>query len=142
MERILLVHPNAIAADELAFVLQHSGFQVATADDEHQALTEISRKEPDVIIMAEALAKQNGDEPCIRLRERCKASIIILGQHREEGVGIHFLNSGADAYIPSPLNLRLLLARIHSLIRCYAVKSGDRLHSIRESGVLHQEVTK
>jgi len=56
MERILLIHSNPKAADELSFVLQHSGFQVVTAISEHQALAEIHRTEPDVIVMAETLS--------------------------------------------------------------------------------------
>ncbi|MBA7502803.1 Transcriptional regulatory protein WalR [subsurface metagenome] len=113
-DKILLIHPNP---DELTFALQHLGFQVVTAVDDHQALAEIRRKEPVVIVMAEALAKSNSDEPFMRIRQRSKAPIIILGQHRKERAGIHFLEAGADAYVPSPLNVRLLLARVHSLLR-------------------------
>ncbi len=117
MHRILLIHPDPIAANNLTFVLQHSGFRVVIAVDADQALAEISRTEPNVIVMAEALAEINGDELCMRIREIREAPIIILGQHRKERAGIHFLESGADAYVPSPLNVRLLLARVHSLLR-------------------------
>lgn len=97
MDRILLIHPKP---DGLTFLLQHSGFQVVTAADEHQALAEISRTKPSVIVMAEALAKRNGDELCMQIRERYGTSIIILGEDKEERVGIHFLESGADVYLP------------------------------------------
>jgi len=119
MDRILLIHPDPKATDKLTFLLQHSGFQVPTAVDADQALAEISRTEPDVIVMAEAIANkgQNGDEPCIRIRQRCQTPIIILGQDEHESAGVHFLNSGADTYIPSPLNPRLLLAWARSLLR-------------------------
>ncbi len=117
MDRILLIHPHLQAADRLTFVLQHSGFQVVTADDGQQALAEIRRKEPDVIIMAEALAEMNGDKPCKQIREICKAPIIILGKDKEERAGIHFLESGADVYMTHPFNLILLLAWVRSLLR-------------------------
>jgi len=117
MDRILLIHPDPKATDELTFLLQHSGFQVPTAVDADQALAEISRTEPDVIVMAEAIARINGDEPCIRIRKRRQTPIIILGQDEQEQAGIHFLQSGADTYIPSPLKPRLLLAWISSLLR-------------------------
>lgn len=114
MDRILLIHPRP---DKLTSALQDSGFQVVTAAGEPQAVAEINRTEPDVIVMVEALAKQNGDKPCIRIRERCKIPIIILGEDVEERAGIHFLESGADVYMVQPFNLRLLLAWIHSLLR-------------------------
>lgn len=119
MDRILLVHPDPKARDQLTSLLQHSGFQVLTADDADQALAEISRREPDVIVMAERLANNahDGDEPCLRIRQRCKAPIIILGEQKQERAGIRFLEAGADTYIPSPLSPRLLLAWIRSLLR-------------------------
>jgi len=117
VDRILLIHSDPKAADGLTSVLQDSGFGVVTAADEHEALAEINRTEPDVIVMAEALAKMNGDKPCVRIRQICEAPIIILGEYKEGIVGIHFLESGADVYMTQPFNLRLLLAWIHSLLR-------------------------
>lgn len=116
MDGILLIHPNPKTITELTSALEH-GFQVVTAVDGQQALAEIPRTKPEVIVIAEALAKMNGDELCMRIREICEAPIIILGEHRKERAGIHFLESGADAYVASPLNVRLLLARVHSLLR-------------------------
>lgn len=116
MDRILLIHSDPKAADELTFALQVSGFQVVTAD-EHQVFAEINRTEPDVIVIAEALAKMNGDKPCMQIRQICEAPIIILGEYKEGIAGIHFLESGADVYMTQPLNSALLLAWIRSLLR-------------------------
>lgn len=110
MDTILLVHSDPKATGELTFLLQHSGFQVLTAVDAGQALVEISAGQPDVIVMLEALAKINGDQPCMRIRGICKAPFIILGEDEQEWAGIHFLNCGGDTYIPSPVDPRLLLA--------------------------------
>jgi len=116
MERILLIHSNPEAVDELTSLLQHSGFQVVTAVDGQQALAEIPRTKPDLIVMAESSHKSSGDEVCIRIREICEAPIIILGEHRKERAGIHFLESGADAYFSSLVSPKLLLAWVHSLL--------------------------
>lgn len=117
MDRILLIHPDPTTRHELTFLLQHWGFQVLTATDAAQALAEIARTQPDVILMGEGVARTNGDEPCIRIREIYQAPIIILGQEEQERAGIHFLEAGGDVYLPSPLNQRLLLAWIASLLR-------------------------
>ena len=90
---------------------------MATALDADQALADIPGTQPDVIGMAEAVAKANGDEPLMRIRQRCKAPIIILGEDKEERAGVHFLGSGADVYMAQPLNLTLLLASVRSLLR-------------------------
>jgi DNA-binding response OmpR family regulator len=117
MERILLIHSDLVLRDELAFTLQHLGFQVVGASGGQQALTEVYSGHLDLIIVAESSHRLNGDELCVRLRQICQAPIIILGQGSKEISGIDFIEMGADAYLATPLNLRELLARIRSLLR-------------------------
>jgi DNA-binding response OmpR family regulator len=117
MEKILLVCPDLAMTDNLDFVLQHSGFRIINAAGSGQALAEIDRNAPDLILMRESSRRLNGDELCIRIRELSDVPIIVLGQEPEEAAGVEFLEMGADAYLPSPLILRELLARVRSLLR-------------------------
>jgi len=119
MERILLVHSDPRVSDELTFLLQHSGFLVVGTSGGQQALAEIRRRQPDLIVMAEGSHRLTGDEVCILIRELCQAPIIVLGQDHDEAAGIYFLEIGADVYLSSPLNFRELLARVRSLLRRY-----------------------
>ena len=119
MEKILLVHSDPRVSDDLTFALQHSGFRVVGTSDGWQALVEVYRRQPDLIVMAENSHRFNGDELCVRIRELCQAPIIVLGQDHDETAGIYFLEIGADVYLSSPLNFRELLARVRSLLRRY-----------------------
>ena len=123
MQKILLIHPDLAMRDELTFILQHSGFQVVSASEGGQALAEIDRRRPDLILMAEGSHRWNGDELCIRVREISDAPIVVLGQDEWEAAGVEFLEMGADAYLTSPLNARELLARVRSLLRRYEMQS-------------------
>ena len=117
MDKILVVCPDLAMTDNLAFVLQHSGFETVNAAGSRQALTEITGSTPDLVVMRENSHRLNGDELCIRIRELSDVPIIVLGQEEEEAAGVEFLEMGADAYLPSPLSFRELLARIRSLLR-------------------------
>jgi len=117
MDKILLVCPDLTMTDNLTFLLQHSGFQTVNVASSMQALAEVNRSSPDLILMRENSHRLNGDELCIRIRELSDAPIIVLGQEQEEAAGVEFLEMGADAYLPTPLHYRELLARVRSLLR-------------------------
>ena len=117
MEKILVVCPDLTMTDNLTFLLQHSGFQTVNVAGSMQALAEVNRSSPDLILMRENSRRLNGDELCIRIRELSDAPIIVLGQEQEEAAGVEFLEMGADAYLTTPLRFRELLARVRSLLR-------------------------
>ena len=117
MKRILLVTDDFVLTEELTFFLRHSGFQVATAIESREVIAEMNRGSPDLIVIHENNHKLNGDDLCIRMRELSDVPIIVLGQEQEEAAGVEFLEMGADAYLPSPLSFRELLARVRSLLR-------------------------
>ena len=117
MDKILVVCPDLTMTDNLTFLLQHSGFQTVNVAGSMQALAEVNRSSPDLILMREKSRRLNGDELCIRIRELSNAPIIVLGQEQEEAAGVEFLEMGADAYLPTPLHFRELLARVRSLLR-------------------------
>ncbi len=141
MNKILLIHTDMEVRDNLTFALQHSGFQVVTATEGQQALDQIGRCHPALILMAEEMGRLNDNELCIDIRQLRHIPIIILGRDKEEAAGIDLLEMGADAYLTYPLNLRELLAWIHSLLHRHSEKAGEKSHSAREGEVLHQEVT-
>lgn len=113
----MLICPDLAMTDNLTFVLQHSGFGVVNAFGSKQALAEMDRSSPDLIVIRENSRRLNGDELCIRIRELSDVPIIVLGQEQKESAGVEFLEMGADAYLTSPLILRELVARVRSLLR-------------------------
>jgi len=117
MKRILLVCPDTAMTAELTFFFQHSGFQVDSVIESMQAMVEMDRRTPDVIVMREGSRRVNGDELCIRIRESSSVPIIVLGNGREQLAGVEMLEMGADAYLTSPLDPRELLARIRAVLR-------------------------
>ena len=117
LQLILLVNPDVTMAGELAFALQHLGFKVVSTVEARQALAEISRRPPDVIIMDEGNCGSNGDGLCHRFKEVCEAPIIITGRDQREIDGLDLLKMGANAYLPSPLRMNELLSRVRALLR-------------------------
>jgi len=125
VEKILVVCPELAMTDNLIFLLQHSGFQTVNVAGSMQALAEVNRSSPDLILMRENSRRLNGDELCIRIRELSDVPIIVLGQEQDEAAGVEFLEMGADVYLPTPLHFRELLARVRSLLRRTRTSSSN-----------------
>ncbi len=117
MQEILVIHPDLVMRENLVFILQHSGFRAVGVAEGQQALAEINRSCPDLIVMSAGAHGLNGNELWVLIREACQVPIVILGNDKEEAAAVDLLEMGADAYLTFPLNLRELLARVHSLLR-------------------------
>jgi len=117
LRRILLLDPDSRRSSALAFLLRHMGFIVDTDADGLGEPAGFRRTMPDLVVVAEY---------CPTLRDRMAARLafqlfdkvpkMVLGEEPEEVAGIPYLEVGADAYVPSPLNVREVLARVNSLL--------------------------
>jgi len=117
MARILVVHPDEDVREEVVFTLEEVGFEVISATGGLESLDETYDSYLDLIVLAEHLPLINADLPYLRIRQASNVPIIILGEDSREWAGVDFLESGADVYMTHPLNLRLLVARVRSLLR-------------------------
>lgn len=116
MLRILLIHSCAGERQQLASILVAEGFEVITASDSASGLRKLHEALPWLVIMDEELTPLNNQELCSRIREVTEAPIIVLGKEEERA---RMLALGADAYLVTPVCAGVLIARVHSLLRCY-----------------------
>jgi two-component system phosphate regulon response regulator PhoB len=118
--RILIVEDERDLAELVALNLERAGFQTAVAHDGRQALAEVSRAHPDLILLDVMLPELNGVEVAKRLRVdpgTTDIPIIMLTAKAEEADEVIGLAAGADDYVTKPFSLRVLLARIESVMR-------------------------
>ncbi len=98
--------------------LEGYGYDVMTEADGNAALTAVSQKQPDVVILDIALGSEpDGIEVCHRLRTWSKVPIIMLSVRSEEKQKVTALNAGADDYVTKPFGMEELNARIQAVLR-------------------------
>jgi len=110
--------PNILLS--LQFLMKKSGYEVRTAKDGEEALAEISRAAPDLVLLDVMMPKIDGFSMCERIRanpEWRDMRIIMLTARgrdveREKGLAL-----GADDYITKPFSVRELLARVRAVLR-------------------------
>lgn len=116
--RVLLVEDEPQVARFIAKGLREQAFAVDVAEDGEQALYQAAISDYDVLILDVMLPKIDGFAVCRQLRQReFRAPILMLTARDGIEDQVEGLNAGADDYLPKPFDFRVLLARLHALLR-------------------------
>ena len=104
----------------LSYNLQKEGYQVATVNNGLNAVSEVERLLPSVIILDWMLPEISGVEICKLIRSKPDIKnipIIMLTAKSQEEDKIKGLSAGADDYVTKPFSIRELIARIKANLR-------------------------
>lgn len=115
---ILLVDDEAAIIENLQPFLERSGFKVSAAVDGQQALEEITKNPPDLVVMDVLMPRMDGRQVLRELRKQENwLPVILLTQIGESTERAMALEEGADDYLNKPFNPHELVARIRSVLR-------------------------
>jgi len=118
--RILIVDDVAANLRLLEARLSAEYYQVATAQDGHDAIRLARTWQPDLILLDVMMPEMDGFETCRALkrdgltRHIPVVMVTSLGQNEERVRG---LEAGADDFLTKPVDFTTLLARTRSLVR-------------------------
>ncbi|MBZ5535724.1 MAG: response regulator transcription factor [Acidobacteriia bacterium] len=93
------------------------GYDVRTVASGEEALDEVRKELPDVIILDLMMPGMSGLEVCRRLREFSEVPIIVLSARGSEKDKVSALDLGADDYVTKPFSMEELLARLRAVLR-------------------------
>ena len=114
---ILVVEDESSIASFVALYLKNAGYAVRTAPTGMEALAQVNRERPGLIILDLMLPDIDGIEVCRRIRARLDVPILMLTARDEDVDKIIGLEVGADDYLTKPFNPRELVARVKSVLR-------------------------
>jgi DNA-binding response OmpR family regulator len=100
--------------------LQRNGFDILAAYNGNDALEIAQRELPDLIILDLMLPGTDGTEVARRLKADSRTAqipIIMLTAKSEETDVIVGLTLGADDYVTKPFSVKILLARLNTILR-------------------------
>lgn len=120
--RILVVDDDPVVADVVASALRDMSdrYEVSSVRNGIQALMEIGKKLPDLMILDIFMPELNGFEVCKQIKgnpERSHLRILSLSGDHDPGVRDKILACGADAFLPKPIDLTELKKQIETLTR-------------------------
>jgi DNA-binding response OmpR family regulator len=116
--RVLVVEDEAALAAALARGLRKDGFAVETVSDGLEAWDRSETRQFDVIVLDLMLPGLAGLDLCARLRRAgVETPVLVLTARTTENDQLRALDTGADDFLPKPFSYRVLLARLHALLR-------------------------
>ena len=115
--RLLLVEDDARLAALVQEYLQQEGFQVDVEERGDSATRRIPAEQPDLVVLDVMLPGLDGMSVCRQVRTAYDKPILMLTARDEDIDQVLGLELGADDYMIKPVKPRVLLARIHNLLR-------------------------
>jgi len=122
-KKILIADDEAMTLEFFEVMLGNLGFETRTAKDGSEALAQLSRWKPDIILLDNVLPNVSGWEltRAIRTSEEFRdiadIPVIMFSAMDDVKDKVEGLELGADDYITKPFNFSEVLARIRALLR-------------------------
>jgi DNA-binding response OmpR family regulator len=114
---VLIVDDEARMRRFIRMNMELEGYQVVEAENGVQALDQIRKYQPDLVVMDVMMPELDGFETLRMLREISTVPVILLTVRSEEDDIIRGLALGADDYITKPFSPRVLSNRVGAVLR-------------------------
>jgi len=120
MNKVLVVEDEQHLADGLRFNLEAEGYQVNVVDNGEAALDAIAAESPpfDLVVLDVMLPGKDGFTVMSDMRHKGQfvPTLMLTARGHPDDV-LKGFTAGADDYLTKPFDLKILIARIHGLLR-------------------------
>ncbi|MGH8175087.1 MAG: response regulator [Steroidobacter sp.] len=114
---VVLVEDDLRLSELVRAYLQGNGFSVSVEHRGDRVIERVRRENPDLVILDLGLPGRDGFSVCKELRSAFSVPILILTARDNDIDHVVGLELGADDYVIKPVEPRVLVARIHALLR-------------------------
>jgi two-component system phosphate regulon response regulator PhoB len=117
---VLLVDDERDLISVLDFNLRAAGFETLLATTGEQALSQIRRHVPDLVVLDLMLPDMSGTEVCRRIKSDPRTKhvpVMMLTAKGEEVDRVVGFEIGADDYVTKPFSVRELVLRVRAVLR-------------------------
>lgn len=139
MDLIAVIEDDPDIRTILALTLKSGGYPcVRTAARGDDGLALVLREHPALVILDLMLPGMDGIDVCRRIRATASVEttpIIMLTARTTENDIVRGLESGADDYVTKPFSKKVLLARVHAVLR----RPGTAGHTLLDGLDLDEE---
>ena len=122
MAKILIVDDEPVNRDILIAFLDESGHELIEAGNGQEALDQVKKHSPDLLLLDIMMPELDGFEVTRRLRAQVTEylPIVLVTARADQASRIEGLDVGADEFLTKPVDARELTLRVSNLLRLRA----------------------
>ncbi|HAK45234.1 MAG TPA: DNA-binding response regulator [Spirochaeta sp.] len=138
-KKILIVEDEHDIRELISYTLENEGYKVFKAADGISGIEKSRKINPDLILLDIMLPDIDGLEVCRRMKRDENLNnipVIMLTAKSEDSDIITGLELGAEDYITKPFSPRVLIARLHAVLRRKNDVEMDEDHIITVHDIL------
>lgn len=117
MKKIMIVEDEEAICNELSELLENNNYETIILGDFKNALDEILKYQPDLILLDINIPYINGEALLQKLRKTSNIPVIMVTSRNSETDEALSISYGADDYITKPYNPNILLLRIGAVLK-------------------------
>lgn len=114
---VLVVDDEPGIRDVLSTYLRADGFEVTEVATGEDAVAQVRRRSPDLVLLDVMLPDVDGIEVLRRLRAFSDVYVVLVTARAEESDTLVGLAVGADDYVTKPFSPREVVARVKAVLR-------------------------
>ncbi|SDO64093.1 sigma-54-dependent transcriptional regulator [Desulforhopalus singaporensis] len=114
---ILVVDDEAIARDNVAYVLKKEGYHVLTADDGEKAISLLEQKEVDLVLTDLRMKKRDGMEVLDAAKKIWPdTEVVVITGYATVDTAVEAMRKGAYYYLAKPVKMDEMLALVQKAL--------------------------
>lgn len=117
MYRILLVEDDPVILEQISRHLGKWGYEVTSVTDFTNVLSDVTKFDPQLILMDIGLPFYNGYYWCGEIRKISQVPILFLSSASDNMNIVMAVNMGGDDFVAKPFDLEVLSAKIQAILR-------------------------
>jgi two-component system cell cycle response regulator len=138
MPKILIADDHKEMVDTLAHLFSFYQFEVISAENGEEAITQAENEHPDIILLDAYMPVMDGFEACKILKKKRKTKnipiVFLTAKYLDAENRISSFELGADDYLLKPFNSKELVTRIKAIL-----KKTEMMRSLK---VKNEELTQ
>lgn len=115
--RIMVLDDDPLICRLLEYQLGGAGYEVVAYQNVYEALLQLSRSQPDLLLLDVMMPEISGWDLCRQIRASSSVPIIMLTAKDGDDDVVRGLTGGADDYVGKPFSQAQLIARIEAVLR-------------------------